>query len=122
LLLVALIALPAVARAQTGVPAGISRAQAFSEFNASALPGAAARLHTGAVAVSSNEMPHWLKWGIIGAIGGAVLYAAIRAGDTNPGSVVGNAAAGAITGFIIVGGGVALYDWACGSRSSGGCR
>ena len=121
LLLAVLIVLPAAAQAQTAAPAGISHAQAYSQFGTVALPRAAANLHTGSVASTSEGMPHWLKWGLIGALGGAVLYAAIRAGDTNAGSVIGNAAAGAITGFIVVGGGVALYDAACHSRSSGGC-
>jgi hypothetical protein len=121
LLFVILLVVPAATQAQIAAPAGISHAQAYSEFNALALPGAAAKLHAGSVAASSSEMPHWLKWGLIGAVGGAVLYTAVRAGNANPGSVIGNAAAGAITGFIVVGGGVALYDWGCSTRRFGGC-
>jgi hypothetical protein len=62
----------------------------------------------------------WLKWGLVGAVGGGMLFAIAGQSDSRHShSVAGDAAYGAATGFVLVGGGVWFYDWVCsrGSRS-----
>lgn len=75
---------------------------------------------------ASEGMPGWLKWGIVGAIAGGTSFA--LAGNIDTGrnhSVVGDFAYGAATGFVLVAGGIRLYDWVCGgdtrSRRAGLC-
>jgi hypothetical protein len=77
-------------------------------------------------AQSSEGTPRWVKWGLVGAVGGGVLFAV--AGQSNvegERNVARDAIYGAAIGFAILGGGVALYDWMCGgdtrSRRSGLC-
>lgn len=71
------------------------------------------------LAISEGSAPRWIKWGLIGAAGGGVLFAiAGQSGvDDQHHSVAGDFAFGAGTGFVIVGGGVWFYDLVC-SRSS----
>lgn len=54
--------------------------------------------------------PRWVRWGLVGAIGGAVLFVIA---DSNH-SVGSRILSGAATGFVVVGGGVLLYDAVCG--------
>jgi hypothetical protein len=75
---------------------------------------------------SSGGMPRWVKWGLVGAVAGGVLFAVAGQSNVEGGhSVAGDAFYGAATGFVILGGGVALYDWMCAgdtrSRRSGLC-
>ena len=75
---------------------------------------------------SSGGMPRWVKWGLVGAVAGGVLFAVAGQSNVDGGhSVAGDAFYGAATGFVILGGSVALYDWLCGgdtrSRRSGLC-
>lgn len=109
------IVLPATASAQRATPVGISSAQVvqLSAFPAPVPSGKA-------VMATSSGMPRWLRWGLIGAVAGAVIWTAADAGNNHTGSVLDHALAGAATGFIIVGGGVAIYDAVCDSRR-GGC-
>lgn len=75
---------------------------------------------------SAGGMPRWVKWGLVGAVAGGVLYAVAGQSNVEGGrSVAGDAFYGAAIGFVILGGGVALYDWMCAgdtrSRRSGLC-
>lgn len=75
---------------------------------------------------SSGGMPRWVKWGLAGAVAGGVLFAVAGQSNVEGGrSVAGDIFYGAAAGFVIVGGGIALYDWMCGgdtrSRRSGLC-
>lgn len=75
---------------------------------------------------SPGGMPRWVKWGLVGAVAGGVLFALAGQSNVEGGrSVAGDAFYGAATGFVILGGGVALYDWMCAgdtrSRRSGLC-
>ena len=63
--------------------------------------------------------PRWLKWGIVGAVAGAALFAAAGQSNTDAGhSVAGDALYGAATGFVLVGGSIALWDWLCSGNTS----
>ena len=75
---------------------------------------------------ASGGMPRWAKWGLVGAVAGGVLFAVAGQSNVDGGhSVAGDALFGAATGFVILGGAVALYDWMCAgdtrSRRSGLC-
>lgn len=75
---------------------------------------------------SSAGTPRWVKWGLVGAVAGGALYAVAGQSNVEGGrSVAGDAFYGAAIGFVIIGGGVALYDWMCAgdtrSRRSGLC-
>lgn len=79
-----------------------------------------------AIQQRSGARPRWVKWGLIGAAAGGVLFSV--AGQSNPDggrSVIGDAALGAAIGFVILGGAIALYDSVCapesGSRRAGLC-
>ena len=64
-------------------------------------------------------MPTWVKWGLVGAAAGAVTFPLLgsMASDSR-GNAAGDAVAGAAVGFVIVGGGVALWQALCGPDSS----
>ena len=71
-------------------------------------------------------MPRWVKWGIAGAVAGGALFAMAGQSDTGHNhSAAGDALYGAATGFVLVGGSIALWDWLCRgdtkSRRSGLC-
>jgi hypothetical protein len=70
--------------------------------------------------------PRWVKWGVAGAVGGAIVFSI--AGQSNPDgdrSAIGDAVLGAAIGFVVVGGAIAIYDAVCapesGSRRAGLC-
>ncbi len=72
-------------------------------------------------AAQQGGIPSWLTWGLVGGAGFALAVAATHgAGGGTPDTSRGSAMlfAGA-TGFALVGGGVAFYQWVCapGSRS-----
>ncbi len=114
-LMLLLLVAPTVAEAQ--------RTVRFIEF----VPAPASRRTPASIAFeSTGGMPRWAKWGIAGAIAGGLLFAV--AGQSNVGgghSAAGDALAGAAAGFVVIGGGVALYDAMCAgdtrSRRSGLC-
>ena len=75
---------------------------------------------------SSGGMPRWVKWGLVGAVAGGVLFAVAGQSNVERGhSAAADAFYGAASGFVILGGAVALYDWMCAgdtrSRRSGLC-
>jgi hypothetical protein len=65
---------------------------------------------TAAAVPANSGMPPWVRWGLVGAVGGAVLFVVA---DSNH-SVGSRILSGAATGFVVVGGGVLLYDAVCG--------
>lgn len=79
-----------------------------------------------AITSDGGGLPHWARWGLVGAAAGAATFPLLgsMASDSkaHPAS---EAAAGALAGFVIVGGGVALWDSVCGgdtrSRRAGLC-
>jgi hypothetical protein len=107
--------------AQSPSPAMVSREAA--RLGAAFTP--VARSHA-AMQQTGGEAPRWVKWGLVGAAAGGVLFSV--AGQSNPDgdrSVIGDAALGAAIGFVILGGAIALYDSVCapasGSRRAGLC-
>jgi len=117
MLLAAAILLPASASAQRVAAAGITHQQASAAFITTA--ATTAPFNERVAAATSGGMPRWLRWGLLGAVGGAVLYTALKAGNSDSGDVLAHAATGALVGFIVVGGSVAIYDAACGTRGCG---
>jgi len=77
-------------------------------------------------AAPGRPMPGWLKWGLVGAGAGAVTFPLLGglASDSNH-QPARDAALGAAAGFVIIGGGVALWQGLCGpdsaSRRAGMC-
>jgi hypothetical protein len=71
----------------------------------------------------NSGMPRWLRWGLVGAIGGAALFVLADGLNSGNHSVGSSLLAGAATGFVVVGGGVLVYDALCSNRSgrSGAC-
>jgi hypothetical protein len=75
---------------------------------------------TKAAALPGNSgMPRWLRWGLVGAIGGAALFVLADGLNSGHHSVGSSLLAGAATGFVVVGGGVLVYDALCPNRSRG---
>jgi hypothetical protein len=62
---------------------------------------------------ASGGTPRWVKWGLVGAVGGAALFALLSQTADDPNPVLQDAAVGAIAGFVTIGGAVAFYDWVC---------
>ena len=94
------------ASAQRAEPLGLNThaAMATTPFHtsaATALPG-------------NSGMPRWVRWGLVGAIGGAALFAIAEGLNGETHSTGSRIVAGAATGFVVVGGGVLLYDAVCG--------
>jgi hypothetical protein len=92
----------------------LPRAASAAEWFAPAEPG------------NARGMPRWVRWGLVGAAAGAVTLPLLGSlasdGKARPAR---DAAAGAVGGFILVGGSVALWDAVCGentrSRRAGLC-
>ena len=72
----------------------------------------------------NSGMPRWVRWGLVGAVGGAALFTLVDALNSSSSHLGTDILAGAVTGFVVVGGGVLIYDAACspGSGSRSGCR
>lgn len=102
------------ARAQRAGPAAVSRAPAIGMANVAI--GVAPRA---SYADARRAMPTWVKWGLVGAAAGAVTFPLLgsMASDSR-GNAAGDAVAGAAIGFVIVGGGVALWQAMCAPDSS----
>ena len=118
-ILVAIVALAtcvvsSVTQAQRVAPVAASRTATVDTMS-SALVGPPRTMYAG----SGRGMPAWLKWGLIGAGAGAVTFPLLgsMASDSRS-EPAGNAVAGAAVGFVIVGGGVALWQAVCGPDSS----
>ena len=80
----------------------------------------------GTFASGIGGAPRWVKWGLVGAVAGGALFAMAGQSDTDHNhSAAGDALYGAATGFVVIGGSVALWDWLCRgdtkSRRSGMC-
>ena len=121
LLIASFVAFPFTSAAQNVASGHVTSkelAVGFTRHQAAPLPAA---VPSAAVAASTSGTPRWLRWGLVGAIGGAVIYTAASSGNDNAGNVVGRALTGAAVGFIIVGGSVAIYDSMCHAGGSG-CR
>lgn len=65
-------------------------------------------------------MPTWVKWGLVGAGVGALTFPVLGglASDSPQRPVARDAAVGAVAGFVIVGGSVALWQAVCGENSA----
>ena len=65
-------------------------------------------------------MPRWVKWGLVGAVAGAITFPILSGlsapDDQAKGGVVGDVAAGAAVGFVIVGGSILAWDAVCGGE------
>ena len=74
---------------------------------------------------SWDGTPRWVRWGLVGAVAGAVTFPLLGGLSGSDGSAAGDALAGAAVGFVILGGAVALWDALCagqtGSRRAGLC-
>ncbi len=76
--------------------------------------------------VARRGMPTWVKWGIVGAVAGAVTFPLLASPSAGQSSNTARAATGgAVSGFVIVGGAVLLWQSICGpdsgSRRAGLC-
>lgn len=76
---------------------------------------------------ADGRTPSWVKWGLVGAGVGALTFPLLSTLASDSGSnVAADAAAGAVIGFVVVGGSVALWQAICGpgtsSRRAGMCR
>lgn len=118
--LVAIVALatcviPSVAQGQRVAPVAASRT-ASVDTRSSALAVVPTRaMYAGA----GRAIPVWLKWGLIGAGAGAVTFPLLGSMASDSRSEPATmAVAGAAVGFVVVGGGVALWQAACGPDSS----
>lgn len=69
----------------------------------------------------NSGMPRWLRWGLVGAVGGAALFALADGLNSGNHSIGSSMLAGAATGFVVVGGGVLVYDAICSNGSRSGC-
>ena len=61
-----------------------------------------------------STMPRWVKWGLIGAVAGAItfgLFSRMTIEDDNP--LLPDVAVGAAVGFVTIGGAIAIYDVVC---------
>ena len=71
------------------------------------------------IAYAGRGMPSWVKWGLVGAAAGAVTFPLLGSlASDSQSNAAGQAVAGAVSGFVIVGGGVALWQAVCGPDSS----
>jgi len=67
---------------------------------------------------SWDSTPRWLRWGLVGAVAGAVAFPLLGGLSGSDGNAAGDALAGAAVGFIILGGAVALWDALCAGQTS----
>jgi len=96
-------------------------AQRAAPIGFTARAAAPPRLTTAVAALPGDSgTPRWVRWGLVGAVGGAVLFTLANGFNGGAHSTGSEILAGATTGFVIVGGGVLLYDSVCssGSRSA----
>lgn len=103
--------------------AQVAQAQRIARIGFAPRPAVAARVASKAAALPGNSgMPRWVRWGLVGAIGGAALFTLADALNNGRHSVGSDILAGAATGFVVIGGGVLVYDAICspGSNSHSG--
>ena len=90
--------------------AGAQRTEPLGFNTHAAVATTQLHMSTAAALPGNSGMPRWVRWGLVGAVGGAVLFVVA---DSNH-SVGSRIISGAATGFVVVGGGVLLYDAVCG--------
>jgi hypothetical protein len=67
-----------------------------------------------AAADSGRGLPRWVRWGLVGAVAGAATFPILNGlSPSTERSTARAAAEGAVIGFVLVGGGVALWDAMC---------
>lgn len=121
-LLAVVLATVILAPGRTAAAQTLGDAQLGVRVNVPSAPRSAASLSL----QESGGIPRWVKWGLVGAAAGAVTFALLSGtdagGDRN---ATADAALGAVFGFVVLGGGVAFYDWVCkpgsGSQRAGLC-
>ena len=79
-----------------------------------------------AQASDNRGMPSWVKWGLVGAAAGAVTFPLLGGlGVNEHQSVARDAFAGAVVGFVVIGGSIRLWQAIChegsASRRAGLC-
>jgi len=101
----------AAQRVETRV--AVSRTHSAPQTSADDAATAAVRA-AAAAADSGRGLPRWVRWGLVGAAAGAVTFPLLNSMSIDPQHSAAEAAAlGAVTGFVIVGGSVALWDAGC---------
>ena len=67
-----------------------------------------------AVADTGRGLPHWVRWGLVGAAAGAVTFPILNGVSSDSEKSSARAAGeGAVIGFAVIGGSVALWDAVC---------
>ena len=104
-----------VTQAQRVAPVAASHTARTDAVSSALVVGPPRTMYAG----TGRAMPAWLKWGLIGAGAGAVTFPLLgsMASDSRSEPAT-NAVAGAAVGFVVVGGGVALWQALCGPDSS----
>lgn len=100
-------------------PAGGVAAQSLDDARLGVRPVATAEMPAPSQSLEYSTMPRWVKWGLIGAVAGAItfgLFSRMTIEDDNP--LLPDVALGAAVGFVTIGGAVAFYDWVCKPDSS----
>jgi hypothetical protein len=110
---------------------GMSRSRRFMSAERSAMVWSPT-ISRAASAVTLNALagpadwPRWVRWGLVGAAAGAITFPLLRGlasdGETHVGR---DAMTGALGGFVLVGGSIAIWDALCAgntrSRRAGLC-
>ena len=95
-------------------PASGVAAQSFDDARLGVQPVATAEVPAPSQSVEYSAMPRWVKWGLIGAVAGAItfgLFSRMTIEDDNP--LLPDVAVGAAVGFVTIGGAIAIYDVVC---------
>ena len=104
----------------TLIAAETASAQRSTQLGFSGRAAAPASPSLASAALPGNSgTPRWVRWGLVGAVGGAVLFTLADGFNNGAHSRVSNVFAGAATGFVVVGGGVLVYDMICHNESGG---
>lgn len=117
--LVAIVALATCAVAPVGSAQSVAPMAVGPLVPVGTMGSALAAPRRASYASAGRPMPAWLKWGLVGAGAGAVTFSLLgsMASDSRS-EPAKDAVAGAAVGFVIVGGGVALWQAVCGPDSS----
>jgi hypothetical protein len=95
-------------------PASGASAQSLGDGRLGVHPFASAELPAPSQSVEYSKMPRWVKWGLIGAVAGAItfgLFSRMSIEDDNP--LLPDVALGVAVGFVTIGGAIAIYDLVC---------
>lgn len=113
-------AIAAAAAEQPGIAAG-STTSLLREPGVGVVARGRAPVMAGAAPLAAgswDSTPRWLRWGLVGAVAGAVAFPLLGGLSGSDGNAAGDALAGAAVGFIILGGAVALWDALCAGQTS----